>query len=393
MPASKKRKLRNHTRTASAIGYGWGILSAKIRRSKQVVGRHQQVVSFNLNLLLRDAQSTTPAAWPEWGLISENAKYLRLVPAESVGLDVEIPDQIDELFAHEVESRSKTAFELLDELKRKDPFTVDDEDTDTVNSSPIDFSLEQWNSIRDHVALHCARMPKEVKEITQTLIDSWQPKKPVQFFGEDNAKMRAKLATVVAACSLFNSNPHDEKNKIDAWNKVLSWKIFEKYNKVRKQIYDLGRCILARREPSDNAGMISLPTTFINGDDLLILDVDLKFMFKQHAVKKKFDSTLVTDIDIDYLLKNFIAGSLSNEFLLVFLPERLSPIAPFFADWLARGRVFELASTLHSIATSNNKSFAIGKTKEDIETYYDVIVRVFPVAELHAVAPRQLSTI
>lgn len=393
MPASKKRKLRNHTRTASATGYGWGILSSKIRRSKQVAGRHQQVVSFNLSLLLRDAQSTTPAAWPEWGQISENEKYLRLVPAESVGLDVEIPDEIDELFAHEVESRSKTAFELLDELKRKDPFTVDDEDTNTVNSSPIDFSVEQWNPIRDHVALHCARMPKEVKEITQTLIDSWQPNKPVQFFGEDNAKMWVKLATVVAAFRLFYSNPRDEKNKIDAWNKVLSWKIFEKYNEVRKLIYDLGRCTLARRNPSGNAGMISLPTMFISGDDLLILDVDLKPLFRQYAIDKLVDNKFLADADIDCLFKNFIAGSLSSEFLLVFLPERLSPIAPCFATWLARGRIFELTSTLHSIATSNNKGFAVGKTKGDIKTYYEAIVQTFPITDLYAFAKGGTSPI
>ena len=64
MPASKKRKLRNHTRTASAAGYGWGILSLKIRKSKQVAGRHQEVVSFNLALLIdgRTVNNTTGLA-------------------------------------------------------------------------------------------------------------------------------------------------------------------------------------------------------------------------------------------------------------------------------------------------------------------------------------------
>ena len=393
MPTSKKRRLRNHTRGASTTGYGWGVLSTKIRKSKQGKGRHQDVVSFNLALLLSDAQLTTPPAWPEWGFISENEKYLRLVSAESVGLDVEIPDEIDSLFAHEVEARGRIAFELLDQLKRKDPFTVVDEDTGILNPNPLEFSVEQWASIRDHVALHFARMPKEVKATTQKLIDNWQPNKPIQFFGEDNAKMRVKLAKVEAAFCLFNSNPHNKKYKMDAWNKVLSWKIFENYNQVRKQIYELGRCTLARRNPSDNAGMISLPTPFINGDDLSILEVDFKPLFMQYAIQKKIDGNCLIGADIDYLFKNFIVGSLSNEFLLVFLPERLSPIAPYFADWLARGRIFELASTLHSITTSNTKSFAVGRTKEDIKTYYEVIVRSFPVAELYALGLRELSPI
>lgn len=393
MPASKKRKLRNHTRTASATGYGWGILSLKIRKSKQVAGRHQEVVSFNLALLLTDAQSTTPPAWPEWGAISENKKYIRLVPAESVGFDVEIPDEVDGLFAHEVEQRGRITFKLLDELKRKDPFTVDDADTEILGPLPIEFSVEQWNSMRDHVALHCARMPTAVKAIAKNLIDTWQPNKPVQFFGDDNLKVRAKFAKVEVAIRLFESHPRSEKNRLDAWNKVLSWKIFERYNFVRKQIYDLGRCTLARRAPSDNAEMISLPTPFINGDDLSILEVDFKPLFLQYAIQKKVDGEYLIAADIDYLFKNFIVGSLSNEFLLVFLPECLSPIAPYFADWLARGRIFELASTLHSMTTSNIKSFAVGRTKEDIKSYYDAIVRIFPVDELHSFGLREPSAI
>jgi hypothetical protein len=393
MPTSKKRKQGNHTRTASTTGYGWGVLSSKISKSKRVRGRHQEVVSFNLALLSQDAQSTTPPAWPEWSAISENEKYLRVVPAESVGLDVEIPDEIDKLFAYEVEERGKIVFEFLDGLKRKDPFTVDDEDTGVLNSIPLEFSVEQWESIRDHVALHFARMPKEVKAIKQNLIDNWRPNNQVHFFGEDNAKIRVKLSAVEVAFRLFISNPRNEKNKMDAWNKVLSWKIFEKYTEVRSKISDLGRCTLARRDPGDNAGMISLPTTFINGDDLLILEMDVKALFRHHAISKNVDENFLTAADIDCLFENFIVGSLSNEFLLVFLPERLSPVAPYFADWLARGKIFELASTLHSITTSNNKSFAVGKTKEDIKTYYDVIVRIFPVAELHTLASFQPSPI
>ena len=393
MPAGKKRKLRNHTRTASATGYGWGVLSLNIRKSKQVAGRHQEVVSFNLALLLSDAQLATPPAWPEWDLVSENKKYLRLVSAESVGLDVEIPDELDELFAYEVEERGKIAFEFLDGLKRKDPFTVDDEDTGILNPNPLEFSVDQWNSIRDHVALHFARMPREVKATTQKLIDNWRPNKQIQFFGDDNAKTRLKLAKVDVAFRLFNSNPRNERNKMKAWNIVLAWKIFEKYNEVRKQIYDLGRCTLARRNPSDNAGMISLPTMFISGDDLLILDVDLKPLFRQYAIDKLVDNKFLADADIDCLFKNFIAGSLSSEFLLVFLPERLSPIAPCFATWLARGRIFELTSTLHSIATSNNKGFAVGKTKGDIKTYYEAIVQTFPITDLYAFAKGGTSPI
>lgn len=417
---------KNHSRTAAAQG-----IAFSMNESSGACGRDREGYAFDVGMFLNDYSETYVDEWPSWTDISADKgiktekgkikKYIRKTKSSCVGIDTEIPDMVDDIFARDIESSHEDFKKLLHAFDQE-LHSFDQKDKGEQSFRGMDFlTNNNMLMISEHISLHISRS-KNTVDIVSTLADNILDGRsklsilPTSLLKYPDSRDSLDIKTwesfflmwlkknglydgreeLWESTSFLISNQALPNSRDNLRLHIISWMIYYRFQEVIDDFKKKTNYSILNIGDEQIPNGASNPEMFISNNLSILNRTNISHAlnrdFKRFAWKCCFDFTDSNIVKMSYptfksrwaaiwtliniialrrnIFSNFAAGYISKRVFAVFVSKRHAPLSSCLSIWLSTTHAFQAVSLIA------NPGIVFGPNPESLKNVYDSMRRI-----------------